>query len=403
MPLLERLNQARRRRRGHASFDSTFRKVLRGVERWLKFLISRPLGTLIRPKHTSMPLPLSGISNILIFRYDAIGDAILTTPLFRVLKRYAPDITIGVAASDRNRLLFEDDPDIDHVYLFSMTPSLRLLRECFRARRVKWDVVLNLVFIDKTRAAIYAKIAAPNAVSITSVRDRQEKYLQLYSSLVQMPPLSPPTPEAKQVLDLLRMSIALPPEAGAERPSLPDFDSTTHVRARIESELKRSQKLRYIIINTDASQQVREWGFANSVSLAEMIVLQMRDMHVFLTCAPARGKQFHELNHAASPGITYLETPSILHISTAIRGAVAVVSPDTSVVHFATAQRVPVVGFYIEPNEFLPYGGPSRVLFPPDGKTMPSIPVAQVFHSLQELLREVGVKPEQKAPAGGII
>lgn len=346
----------------------------------------------LRPKRATMPLPASRVSSVLIFRYDAIGDAIVTMPLIRVLKRFAPQITIGVAASDRNRLLFEHDPDIDHVYLFSMTPSIQLLRECFRARKVSWDVVMNLVFIDKTRAAIYAKIAAPHAFTITSVRDKQEKYLQLYSALGQMPPLRPPTPEAKQVLDLLLGCIAVPPEAARELPSLPDFENITHLRKDIEAVLKRSGKLRYIVINTDASQEVREWGYANSIALAEMIVQQMPDVHVFLTSAPSRGEALKELIKTTVPGITYLETPTILHLSSAVRGALAVVSPDTSVIHFATAQQVPVVGFYFEETEFLPYGGPSRVLFPIDGRSMPSIPVQKVFGLLMELLNEMSAK-----------
>ncbi len=387
MPILDRLSEARFRRRSLSRFDSRFREWVRRIEKKIKFLLSSPLGFLLHPKRAKTPLPLSAVSSILILRYDALGDAVLTTPLWRSLKRLAPHIRIGVAASARNRALLDPDPDIDDVFIFSKTPSFPLLRELFRARRTKWDIVLNLYFHDKTRGAIYSKIAAPNGISVTIVREKKEKYLRLYSAVGERPPI--PTPMVQQNLLVLKEALDLPIDVTAERPSLPEFPEIDRTfKKELDAVLRKSGKTDYLIINTDASQLYKEWGVEHSVALARRIVSNWPKCHVFLSSAPARAENVRKLLGSGESGISYLETPSILHLAVAVRHAVAVVSPDTSVIHFATAQDVPVVGLYLEPNEFLPYASASRVLFAPDGKMATGISIDDVFQTLEDLLAE---------------
>ena len=391
MPILQHLTEIRFRQRSLSRFDSRFRKFIRHIERRIKFLLSGILGFLLRPKRAKTPLSLSTVSSILILRYDALGDAVLTTPLWRAMKRLAPHIHIGVAGSARNRALLDNDPDIDEVFVFSKAPSFRLLRELFRARKTKWDVVLNLYFHDKTRAAIFAKIVAPHGISVTIVREKKEKYLQIYSVVGDRPPI--PTPMVQQNLLALKNALDLPTEIELEHPSLPEFPEISKgFNEELDRTLRESGKSDYIIINTDASQLYKEWGVEHSIALASRVISVYPYRHVFLSSAPARAEHIRNLLPSIEKGISYLETPSILHLAVAVRRAIAVVSPDTSVIHFATAQHVPVVGLYLEPNEFLPYKSSSGVLFAPDGKMADGIPLDDVFHALEELFAETSVR-----------
>lgn len=395
MPLLDRLNESRQRRRVPSQFDSRFREFVRRMERKIKFLLSGTFGFLLRPKRAKLPLPLSEVSSVLFLRYDALGDAVLTTPLFRAIKRLAPHIRIGVAASNRSRPLFINDPDVDEVFLLSESPSFQLLRELRRARKTKWDVVINLVFRDKTRGAIYSKIVAPNGISVTGVREKKEKYLHIYSAIVDRPPFRPPTPMVHQIIQLLKESIDFPEDILSELPALPEFSEIAEpFRRELESILKKSGTSEYIIINTDASQEYKEWGVGNSLALARKIVSAWPKYHVFLSSAPARAESLRALLDAGQPRISYLETPSVLHLAVAIRHARAVVSPDTSVAHFAAAQGVPVVGLYLVPNEFLPYAIPHRMLYSTEEKPASSIPIEDVFHAVEDLLEETASRSE---------
>jgi ADP-heptose:LPS heptosyltransferase len=389
MSMLLRLREIRQRRRVPSQFDSRFRVLARRVEIRIKFLLSGTVGFLLRPKRAQIPLPISSVSNVLFLRYDALGDAVLTTPLFRSIKKYAPHINIGVAGSLRSRPMFDNDPDVDEVFLFSESPSFQLIRELFRARKTKWDVVINLVFRDKTRGAIYSKIAAPHAVSVTGVRERKEKYSNIYSFVGDRPPFQPPTPMVRQILQVLMDAIELPPEVVTELPSLPEFAEIAQpFLDKIQSILHRSGKSEYIIINTDASQQYKEWGVENSFALGQKIVNRWPNYHVFFSSAPARSEAIRTLLSNEQPGLSYLESPSVLHLAVAVRHARATVSPDTSVIHFSSAQHVPVIGLYLEPNEFLPYGTPNRVLFAAKGMPASDIPLNDVYSALEDLLAE---------------
>jgi ADP-heptose:LPS heptosyltransferase len=389
MPILDRLKEARQRRRVPSQFDSRFREFVRRMERQIKFQLSGTFGFLLRPKRAKLPLPLSRVSSVLFLRYDALGDAVLTTPLFRAIKRAAPHIRIGVAASNRSRPIFDNDPDVDDVFLLSESPSFQLLRELRRARKTKWDVVINLVFRDKTRGAIYSKIVAPNGISVTGVREKKEKYRNIYSAIVDRPPFRPPTPMVRQILQMLKETLDFPADIMNERPSLPEFSKIAEpFRRELEAILRISGTSEYLIINTDASQGYKEWGVDNSLALAGRIVKAWPEYHVFLSSAPARAESIHTRLVRKETRISYLKTPSVLHLAVAIRHARAVVSPDTSVAHFAAAQGVPVVGLYLVPNEFLPYAIPHRMLYSTEEKPASAIPLEDVFKALENLLAE---------------
>lgn len=51
-------------------------------------------------------------SRLLLIRLRSLGDCVLTTPAIHLLKRYRPDLQIGVCVEDRFRELFEGNPDI---------------------------------------------------------------------------------------------------------------------------------------------------------------------------------------------------------------------------------------------------------------------------------------------------
>ena len=50
-----------------------------------------------------------------IIRLRSLGDCVLTTPAIDILKRYRPDLPIGVVVEERFRAIFEGSPDIDEM------------------------------------------------------------------------------------------------------------------------------------------------------------------------------------------------------------------------------------------------------------------------------------------------
>jgi ADP-heptose:LPS heptosyltransferase len=382
MSILQRFFEARRRRRTHSKFDTPARATVRSIEQRLKFLLSDPLGLLIRPKRATLPIPLSQVRSVLIFRYDAIGDMVISTPIWRILKKQAPHIRIGVAASEKNRILVEHDPDVDEVFVLARGFSWRLFRQLLKARKTKWDVVLNISFHDKTRGAIYAKIMAPNAVSVTITRVKNEKYARLYSHVGDRPPI--PAPMVLQNLKVLEEGIDIP-IGNADR--IPTLILPPDIEKEFNPEItKIIGDKPYVLVNLDASQVYNEWGLENSLALSKKTVEELK-LNVIWTCAPQHRHAAERMLQATGvTSIHFLPTPSIWHLAVALKRARAVVTPDTSVVHIATALNAPIVALYVMENEFMPFGGTSRVVFSKDGRTVRSIPVEDAFSALMKLL-----------------
>lgn len=87
-----------------------------------------------------------GPPSFLIVRLDAMGDLILTTPLFRDLKRSFPGSTITVVTHHAFRSLIEDNPFVDE--LFTLPPVNR--RALMADARFVW-LTLKFVLLKLSR------------------------------------------------------------------------------------------------------------------------------------------------------------------------------------------------------------------------------------------------------------
>jgi len=52
---------------------------------------------------------------ILVIRFSALGDLVLTSPIFRELKRIYPDLGITLLTSSRQGTVLDNNPHIDQV------------------------------------------------------------------------------------------------------------------------------------------------------------------------------------------------------------------------------------------------------------------------------------------------
>lgn len=388
MSILSAIANARKRRRSSTTFDSASRRAVRVLERRIKFLIFSPLALFIRPKRAKTPLDITKVKSVLILRYDALGDAVLSSAVWHAVRRYGPKIRIGVVASRRNQALIQADPEVNDVFLFSKALSWHIIPEILRARRTaKWDVVLNISFHDKTRAALYSKLVAPQAITATIVHKDYDKYERIYSFVGDR---AGETPIALQWLSVFEQTFGIRLSDAESLPRIyADPKIATSFGSEITTTLQKSGKSEYIIINTDAAQAFREWGLENALALSGEIERRHPDLQIYWTSAPAHSDSVRSfLTSADKSGFEYLLTPSVHHLLVAVRHARIVISPDTSVVHIAAAYRRPTVGLYVERNEYPIRGTISRMVFAPDHRTARSIPVQDVLAAFEEVMEE---------------
>ena len=81
---------------------------------------------------------------ILVIRFSALGDLVLTSPIFRELKRIYPDLGITLLTSSRQGTVLDNNPHIDQVIRYSRNGSGVLLKTLIqKLRRERYDLIYD--------------------------------------------------------------------------------------------------------------------------------------------------------------------------------------------------------------------------------------------------------------------
>lgn len=110
-------------------------------------------------------IDLEAVKRVLVIKLRNLGDLLLTTPVFRVLKKSLKDVEIDAYINKSGSSILENNPDIERIisfdrdikrlpFLSRMREETKLLREF---RRSKYDLVINLTEGD--RGALVARFS----------------------------------------------------------------------------------------------------------------------------------------------------------------------------------------------------------------------------------------------------
>lgn len=95
--------------------------------------------------------PAAALTKILVIRLDFLGDMLCTTPLLSALRNEYPRARICVLATRYNKVILEQNSDIDQVYTYHpernerpgrLNALLDRLRLIWRLRRERFDLIL---------------------------------------------------------------------------------------------------------------------------------------------------------------------------------------------------------------------------------------------------------------------
>lgn len=354
----------------------------RRIELFFKPLAAYVVGTYIRPRKAKGPIPLDKVDRLLLLRNDALGDAVVTTPIWRILKRLKPSIHIGVVGSTKNIELLKVDPDIDEVFELDLDKPSRVIEQ--QVSQTPWDVVMCFVYKQKTQSALQAKRVAPNAYSSTVAFTDFLRYDKFFSIVSKQK-------REGHMTEIIRKHLIDTVDTGTSlsgwHPSLMIPDSlSTSVRSSIFEQLGPSIR-RYIHVNLHASIGNREWGFENSLAFAERVRDAFPDTGIVFTGAPDRIHEVRSQSTALPGGVILYETVSQPEAIAVVRHSSLVITPDTSITHIASAEKKPVVTFHYCFNEWYPYNVPHSILRKPEDGLVKDIPVDEVLKAALSLLQ----------------
>ena len=102
--------------------------------------------------------------SVLILKYDRIGDMVVTTPIFRELKKAYPSISISVLASKENKDVIKNNPYIDKIYTNYKNSIFNDLPTLLKLRKKSFDVCIELEHSVIPHAIFRLKIINPKKI-----------------------------------------------------------------------------------------------------------------------------------------------------------------------------------------------------------------------------------------------
>jgi lipopolysaccharide heptosyltransferase III len=342
----------------------------------------------------------STVRRLLVIQHYGVGDMVLTTPLLSYLKDQAPQAEIDVLASSRNAAVVAGDSCVTRVYVHDHTWRgwSQLLRR-LRARR--YDLIFSGQAGRNLREGLAASAIARRDTYKVSLW-RPKRYHGLFTLVVRVPPSISHTRD--RLIYMAQRAFGLAPLARADQYS-PRIarDATAEAAA---DQFRASHGLRaYAVVNLSAHFAVRDWAPEPCAQFLALLLARHPELSVVLT--RPRGKEApaeETARRCNSPRVLVAPAMPLLGVAALIRGSVGVITPDTAIVHVASACRRPVVALYapVVPTDvtrWLPVGVPYRALVADLGGSMSDIEPERIADAFDELQREAE-SPSETVAAG---
>jgi ADP-heptose:LPS heptosyltransferase len=366
--------------------------MIKKIEYWWRHHIVYPvLRAIFRNTEMNTPLDLKSIKSILILRYDRIGDMIVTTPVFKGLKEANPHLRIGVLASRKNAEIIRHNPFVDQIHILPQH-WWQLVWEIVKARRERYNVVLNLVFNRTTSGGVLANLIAPDGIKIGQGDDKYRFYFNILLKLARQSNHMVETLASiiKTVFDIHLSQDQLAFEIIVDRKTT-DIIEAYWMKYNLQPRVPSGNKgIPYIVFNLSANDSVRRISAEQALLIGEYLnsITSYRTLLVHAPNDSIMCKAKEQLIEKTRC-LPFPErgTATLLEIAAVIKGAAAVISPDTSIIHFASAAQTPIVGFYTsmqDVHEWLPFQVDHKIVLSERNQATSSIPIQDILKALQD-------------------
>lgn len=315
-------------------------------------------------------------NNICIVQMGRIGDLILSTPLIKTIKDAYPHAKLHVLAGRNNFFFLNNYPLVDKVHIHTKRPfkTIFLLRQL---RKEKFDLWIDPKDHHSTESRYFVRLARPRE-SIGFNRKNENLYTHSIKSNKEQ--------YNDHAIDrFLNTLVCLDLKPSLRQPVLFCSDPAEE---KIRSFLKERSIPWYCHINISASRLVRLWEEDKWHSLIKL--LEEKGITCLISAIKQDIPQAKRLEAAAGRSRFY-PTNSLDDLFSLVNHAKIVVSPDTAVIHIASAFNRPTVGLYTNLgwnlNSFSPRADHSVMIINKKSETfIKDIDTIEVFNAVTGIL-----------------
>lgn len=337
---------------------------------------------------TTEPLDPAMVRRILILRYDAIGDMIVTLPMIDYLHKLCPNARVDIVSSPSNDQILENESSVSMRFVFrrSLISFLALKQ---KMPREGYDVVFSLVINKTTLAGFLANALGGRRSTTVSFEHpgRRELYQTWFN--VQMP-------HVRGVDVMAIMQLRLAGYVFGKRPDLNVYPLRLSLGvqnrtfARIGVSWMTGLK---IILNISAGNPYRMWSEERNADVIEQLLTVGRPLTISICGYGDRFAMAQRLSAKFDDRVRVLPQGTFLDTAACIEHADVLISPDTSMVHAASALGTPVLVMFTKKatfiGEWMPYGVPFTYVITDDREDLESISPSVVLEAFMKFLPQL--------------
>lgn len=280
-------------------------------------------------------LELKSHNKILLIRLNKIGDALVTTPIIKAIKENI-GCTIHVLADKKNHFIFENDINIDKTIIFpKKLNEIKILKEIIN--NSNYDVLFDLHDDVSTSATFLI-----GSLKIKNKVGYKKKTSKLFTHEVPYP-----NPTKFHIIDrylefLNYLGISYNKDSIRVNYQIPS-NSKEYAVEFIDNVFKEKKFL--VGVNISAGSQARFWGIENYKRLISFFANY--DVNVLLFASP---NETNIAKQIIGDEKKISAEPTFERMTAVVNQIDFLFSPDTSLVHIASAFKLPVFGIYINYN-----------------------------------------------------
>ncbi len=314
---------------------------------------------------------------IIIVQIGKIGDMILTTPLFREIKKIYPDSFLSVLASDTNRIIAENDHNVDKVITYRKN-FLSTFQLCFSSVKNQ-DIWIDTKNNYSRTSSILPKIFKPKlSLGYNFSKPVFNIDLKNFQS-------------GDHATDINLSPIKYLAENKYPQSKIPELKIPDSVKLRIDPLINKKSDSINIVINISAGDESR---YLQKEKWAEIIkgIGRNERFNICLTGLD-RDKDILDylINNTEKQVVYHIKTENILETAEVISKCNIVITPDTSIIHICSAFNKPVIGIYpdIKWNleKFYPLSDKKEVVVSASKRNIADVTSAQILGSFERLYK----------------
>lgn len=366
-------------------------KIGKQIEHLIKNSVAALLRAALKQK-SEVPQP--PYKRILFLRFDALGDMILSFPIYRATRAALPKAEIDVLCSRKNFILLEGSNLADRLLISEKNP-LNLIKLIWKIRKRKYFLIINLVTRPSFTFGLVARLGGPKAVRVAS---DQEQFSYFYNRIIDLPPKSDIHMIKRKFL--VCADIINPEISHTDVPWV-EYDNKVKNQARqlydkIVTGLNlQPEKTRIAALNLSAGLERREWPLEKNVRFLQQVIEKYQDeidaWVVFTN--PAKPSDAAELvRKVDNQRLMTLPAQSDFRLVMEFLLYVTVlITPDTSIAHAASAMGTPVLVLTIGENVTIwdPIGVIHKIVFSDDPFSLEPLTVEKVVEGFDQLMQDI--------------